>query len=320
MSLDMGGNRPTLPLTAGAGGGSGLGKSTKRNAAATTTPRTGPNGGGGLGNHYRNESAGGTSMGTGTGGGYGHASRNWIRLFWTRSARSIGAGRYHLHSDYEVGDTDEEEEDEATVSQRFGRVLGKVDSWRRTLAISRKSGLVVIFLFFLGLWEMSRPTIDAASIRDGLSQQRTKRQGQLVVKGRDPFKVLQEIQGLPSTHPHHLSLISSTLSRPREFLRPASAPITSASTLHHIERNIFQSTSTQLDDLDQVRAAGLEEQADTTAIVLNWKRTENVVVIVASLCQYSFFQTVLVWNNNPDVFLTREVCSNTYHSDLIGMS
>lgn len=50
-----------------------------------------------------------------------------------------------------------------------------------------------------------------------------------------------------------------------------------------------------------------EVDGDVTAVVLHWKRTENVVVIVASLCQYSFFNTILIWNNNPDVHLTREV-------------
>ena len=50
-----------------------------------------------------------------------------------------------------------------------------------------------------------------------------------------------------------------------------------------------------------------EKEGDTTAIVLHWKRTDNVEVIVAHLCQYSFFKHVTVWNNNPDVFLTRDV-------------
>lgn len=49
------------------------------------------------------------------------------------------------------------------------------------------------------------------------------------------------------------------------------------------------------------------ERGDTTAIVLHWKRTENVVLEVAHLCRYSFFRHVVVWNNNPDVFLTKEV-------------
>lgn len=50
-----------------------------------------------------------------------------------------------------------------------------------------------------------------------------------------------------------------------------------------------------------------EEQGDITAVVLHWKRTENVVVIVAQLCQYSFFNSVFIWNNNPEIQLSREV-------------
>lgn len=46
---------------------------------------------------------------------------------------------------------------------------------------------------------------------------------------------------------------------------------------------------------------------DTTAIVLHWKRTENVAVILAHLCRYSFFDSVFVWNNNPDMRLTQQV-------------
>ncbi|GAA6009378.1 hypothetical protein JCM10207_003754 [Rhodosporidiobolus poonsookiae] len=48
------------------------------------------------------------------------------------------------------------------------------------------------------------------------------------------------------------------------------------------------------------------EEGDTTAIVLHWKRTDNVKVILAHLCQYTFLDAVLVWNNNPDITLTRE--------------
>jgi hypothetical protein len=60
-------------------------------------------------------------------------------------------------------------------------------------------------------------------------------------------------------------------------------------------------TSSEDKYLDETR------EGDVTGIVLHWKRTENVVVIVASLCQYSFFDSILVWNNNPDIHLTREV-------------
>lgn len=48
------------------------------------------------------------------------------------------------------------------------------------------------------------------------------------------------------------------------------------------------------------------EQGDTTAIVLHWKRTDNVRLIVAHLCQFTFFKNVLVWNNDPETPLSAQ--------------
>lgn len=47
--------------------------------------------------------------------------------------------------------------------------------------------------------------------------------------------------------------------------------------------------------------------ADVTAIVLNWKRFDNVKLVVAYLCRFDFFRTVVIWNNNPDTPLSRTV-------------
>ena len=96
------------------------------------------------------------------------------------------------------------------------------------------------------------------------------------IKGRDPFLVLKEFT--PA------------------FVHPLGA-------LLPFDK-LWKSDHQSGQEDDAVLGAG-----DTTAIVLNWKRTENVVVIVASLCQYAFFETVLVWNNNPQLYLTREVSS-----------
>lgn len=54
-------------------------------------------------------------------------------------------------------------------------------------------------------------------------------------------------------------------------------------------------------------------QLDTTAIVLDWSRLQNVVLIVAALCQDSLDDVVsqiFIWNNNPSVKLTYEVPSH----------
>ena len=49
-------------------------------------------------------------------------------------------------------------------------------------------------------------------------------------------------------------------------------------------------------------SSGVDEPGDTTAIVLNWSRFENVVRIATLLCQPQLddvIAEVFVWNNNP---------------------
>ena len=58
-------------------------------------------------------------------------------------------------------------------------------------------------------------------------------------------------------------------------------------------------------DLEMYEEAS--EVGDTTAIVLHWKRTDNVRLVVAHLCRYTFFDSVLVWNNHPEIQLTHKV-------------
>ena len=96
----------------------------------------------------------------------------------------------------------------------------------------------------------------------------------LKIKGRDPFVVL------------------------KDFTPAVVHPLGALASFDKLWKQDTQS----VEGYDTALGVG-----DTTAIVLNWKRTENVVVIVAALCQYSFFETVLVWNNNPQLYLSREV-------------
>jgi len=58
-------------------------------------------------------------------------------------------------------------------------------------------------------------------------------------------------------------------------------------------------------------------KARTTAIVLSWKRLDNLSVILAHLCSHagSIFDSTIVWNNNPDIRLTAEVC-DCRHSNM----
>ena len=48
-----------------------------------------------------------------------------------------------------------------------------------------------------------------------------------------------------------------------------------------------------------------------TGVILNWKRFKNVKRIVDHLCSHSMFQEIVIWNNNPDMFLKHSVPSMT---------
>ncbi|OAV90251.1 hypothetical protein PTTG_12203 [Puccinia triticina 1-1 BBBD Race 1] len=50
---------------------------------------------------------------------------------------------------------------------------------------------------------------------------------------------------------------------------------------------------------------------DTAAVILNWNRPENVIVIVAHLCQYDFFESIIIWNNNINQHLSFKDFENT---------
>ncbi|GAA5909510.1 uncharacterized protein JCM6883_003969 [Sporobolomyces salmoneus] len=92
------------------------------------------------------------------------------------------------------------------------------------------------------------------------------------IKGRDPFSVLKVLQ------PRGSSFYSTT--------------IPSLESTWRIE------TSSASEKLPS-------KGGDVTAILLHWKRTDNLRVIVASLCQYDFIESIFVWNNNPDIVLTQ---------------
>ncbi|GAA6004003.1 uncharacterized protein JCM10292_000647, partial [Rhodotorula paludigena] len=111
-------------------------------------------------------------------------------------------------------------------------------------------------------------------MREMLGPSRTapaRRRGPARVRGRDPYDVLRDFE----------------------------APTTRyATTLPGLEQ-LWKTSATSTDAYIDATEAG-----DTAAVVLHWKRTENVGVILAHLCQYTFFDTILVWNNNPEITLT----------------
>jgi hypothetical protein len=58
------------------------------------------------------------------------------------------------------------------------------------------------------------------------------------------------------------------------------------------------------------QSAGLWIAPDTTAVILNWSRLPNVILLVALLCSTpleGIIARVLIWNNRPDVKLTYNV-------------
>lgn len=58
----------------------------------------------------------------------------------------------------------------------------------------------------------------------------------------------------------------------------------------------------------------VEQIADTTVVILNWSRLENVIIIADQHCTSpleDFVASIFIWNNNPNVSLTLEVSNCT---------
>lgn len=138
---------------------------------------------------------------------------------------------------------------------------------RRPGAIRPVGYVIVVLLLVVGLRAISSHPHSSR-----LSRAR-RRAGGVQVSQRDPQRVLSEYASLSPA------------------LRPRSLP--------------------GIDNfwiVDPTNPAGEDEaEGDTTAIVLHWKRTDNVKVIVAHLCQHEFFSEVFVWNNNPEIRLSTQV-------------
>ena len=134
--------------------------------------------------------------------------------------------------------------------------------------LSRFGQFIVLCLLLLGLREL----IGVGSSRDG-----QKRKGSIKVERRNPFAVLKDLKPPSSRYSTSIPALDSTWKVDTR---------TSLNTGSH-EGNLVR--------------------GDVTAVILHWKRTENVRVILASLCQYEFIESIIVWNNNPDIILTHKV-------------
>ncbi|GAA5872920.1 hypothetical protein JCM16303_006879 [Sporobolomyces ruberrimus] len=143
----------------------------------------------------------------------------------------------------------------------------------RPPALSRFGQLLVLFLFVLGLREILGS--------EQYASEEESRGRPIQIIGRNPFSVL------------------------RDF-RARTAPLYSTSI------PALESTwkvSSQYSMADYATHDGGGQGGDVTAILLHWKRTDNMRVIIASLCQYSFISSIVVWNNNPNITLSQETFS-----------
>lgn len=160
----------------------------------------------------------------------------------------------------------------ATRLQKAGKVLDRV---RRTLGMSRPSFLLLLILLILGLYETllsSGQTSRGASRKDG----------RLRIYPGSPYKTLAQAG----------------------IRLPASSSANLDAKASHAIPSIGVNPATL-----EAALAPMRQSAKTTAILLNWKRLENLSVIVAHLCAHSgsIFDSVHIWNNNPEVPLTHNV-------------
>ncbi|GAA5969540.1 hypothetical protein JCM3765_002659 [Sporobolomyces pararoseus] len=138
--------------------------------------------------------------------------------------------------------------------------------------LSRFGQIIVLLLLLLGLSEVIGTGGDV--------EEEEARRRPIRVKGRNPFSVLKDLT--PRSSPYYSTSIPS-----------------------------LESTWKSKPGIHDGTRLGVGESGggDVTAILLHWKRTDNLRVIIASLCRYEFIETIVVWNNNLDVVLNHETFS-----------
>jgi len=90
------------------------------------------------------------------------------------------------------------------------------------------------------------------------------------------------------------------------------------------ENSIAQRIAREL-DLDRLlpgppitRFTPMVEPPKTSAVILNWSRFSNVLIIVASLSRIEGIDEILIWNNNPQK-LSREEGASPYPLKIVGV-
>ncbi|GAA5855579.1 hypothetical protein JCM5353_005456 [Sporobolomyces roseus] len=138
--------------------------------------------------------------------------------------------------------------------------------------LSRFGQFIVLCLLVLGLREL---------IGVGSSVNGGRKKGGVKVEGRNPFSVLKD-------------------------LKPPSKYSTSIPSLDSVSK-----VDTRNSIATEPQEGAFRGGGDVTAVLLHWKRTENVGVILASLCQYDFIDSIVIWNNNPDIILTHKTFASS---------
>ncbi|GAA95283.1 hypothetical protein E5Q_01939 [Mixia osmundae IAM 14324] len=105
---------------------------------------------------------------------------------------------------------------------------------------------------------------------------RTGKPKQLVLRGRDPYHVLAEL-GVPN-----------------------------GPTFAELEAIELEGSTYNLP------ASSGKVVADVTAIVLNYNRPDNVILIVSHLCRFDFIASIVIWNNNPLAPLSHDSFDTTH--------
>ncbi|MBW0481443.1 hypothetical protein O181_021158 [Austropuccinia psidii MF-1] len=178
--------------------------------------------------------------------------------------------------------------------------IDRIPRFKRFLALlTHQTGLgsltvcLMITLIVMGIIEVFKvndpqiglDTQDWGPTRLRVGQWTHAKTNSLKVKMRErPFEILSELGALPNQLP---SFSQQTFGLANRWLRPLpgnDAPLASRGSI----------------------------TADVTAVVLNWHRLENMIVIVAHLCRYDFFEAIIIWNNDPLQRLTREDFKHTH--------
>ena len=146
---------------------------------------------------------------------------------------------------------------------------------RRALGVSRTAFALLILLLMLGIYETTK--ISSISSRRLVYQNPMH----LKINTKDPFQTLLQA-GIDVQHPS-VALAESNKMAVGNPKMPVVAEVPSST------------------------------DAKVTAIVLNWKRADNLVVIAAHLCAFTntIFNSVHIWNNNPDTFLTHDLFASS---------